>query len=286
GMEYLLSVVARLLPEQVVYAVEDPGYGALHRVLRSHGRALCPIPLDDEGMNEAALRRSGADVACVTPSHQFPMGVTMPAGRRSRLLRWAEETEGRYLIEDDYDSEFRYASRPIPAMQGMDGSGKVIYVGTFSRSVAPGIRVAYLVLPPLLARRYRELFGSGACTVSRFEQQTLRLFIQRGLYSRHLRRSINLYRKKQALLLERLAAAPGIRVSGTGAGLHFLLTVEGKDEAWLVRRAAEKGIQLRGLSAYCLEKPPLPGTVAVGFAGLQTEEIPAAARTLIEVFTK
>lgn len=286
GIEYLLSVVVRLLPEKAVYAVEDPGYGALHRVLRSHGRSICPIPLDDEGMDEAALRRSGANVACVTPSHQFPMGVTMPVGRRSRLLYWAEEAEDRYLIEDDYDSEFRYASRPIPAMQGMDGGGKVIYVGTFSRSVAPGIRVAYLVLPRSLIGRYREIFGYGASTVSRFEQQTLRLFIQRGLYSRHLRRSVNLYRKKQERLLEELRALPGAETRGTEAGLHFLLTVPGKDEKWLAARAAQADIPLRGLSAYCLGKPPLLGTVVVGFAGLKTEEIPAAARALTEAFTE
>ena len=286
GIEYLLSVVVRLLPADAVYAVENPGYSALHRVLRSHDRSIRPIPLDGEGMEEDALRRSGADVACVTPSHQFPMGVTMPAGRRSRLLRWAEEQEGRYLIEDDYDSEFRYASRPIPAMQSMDSEGKVIYVGTFSRSVAPGIRVAYLVLPRPLLGCYRQVFGYGASTVSRFEQQTLRLFIQRGLYSRHLRRSVNLYRKKQELLLSGLRALPGAETRGTEAGLHFLLTLPGRDEAWLTARAARADIPLRGLSAYCLGAPPIAGTVVVGFAGLRIEEIPDAARTLVEAFAE
>lgn len=284
GLEYLLGVVVELLPQAERFAVEDPGYGAPNAVLRNHHRTVCPIPLDEGGMREEPLRQSGAQVAYVTPSHQFPLGVTMPAGRRSRLLRWAEEEEGRYLIEDDYDSEFRYTTRPIPAMQGMDGAGRVIYVGTFSRSVAPGIRVAYLVLPEMLAERFRRQFGGAASTVSRFEQQTLRLFLERGLYSRHLRRSNNLYRKKRQLLLEALSQWPAFSVSGADAGLHFLLRVAEKEEGWLLQRAAEAGIPLRGLSSYCLAAPPPSSTLVLGFAGLDTDCIGEAARALAEAF--
>lgn len=282
GMEYLLSVVIELLPEAQRFAVEDPGYGALTGALRNHSRQAVPIPLDGSGMREDLLRQSGALVAYVTPSHQFPMGVTMPVGRRSALLRWAEEAPDRYLIEDDYDSEFRYTTRPIPAMQGMDGAGRVIYVGTFSRSVAPGIRVAYLVLPRALVQRWRERFGGAASTVSRFEQQTLRLFLERGLYSRHLRRSNNLYRKKRQLLLEALSARPELTVSGAEAGVHFLLTVQGREERALLERASAAGIPLRGLSSYCLAPPPMASTLVLGYAGLDADTVPQAARALID----
>ena len=286
GLEYLLNVLVQVLPETSVYGLEDPGYAAAWQVLRNHGRAIRMIPLDDSGLREDSLRESGATVAFVTPSHQFPMGCTMPVGRRAALLAWAGESKDRFIVEDDYDSEFRYASRPIPAMQSLDDGDKVIYIGTFSRSIAPSIRVAYLVLPRQLLPAYEQRLGFAASTVSRFEQQTLAAFLQRGLYARHLRRAANLYRKKQQSLLEELAKIPGARVSGAQAGLHFLLTVPGKSEEWLVRQAEAAGIPVRGLSTYRREYPCPESTLVLGFAGLELEQIPDAARALREAFTE
>ena len=283
GLEYLLSVLVQLLPRESVFAVEDPGYGALVQVLRSHDRRICPIPLDEAGMREEVLRASGATVAYVTPSHQFPMGITMPAGRRSRLLRWAAEKPGRYLIEDDYDSEFRYTSRPIPAMQGMEERGRVIYIGTFSRSLAASVRVAYLVLPEALLPCWENQFGRTASTVSRFEQQTLCYFLERGLYIRHLRRMTNHYRKKQQLLLQALREMPSLTVSGAEAGLHFLVTVPGKSEQSLLAAAEQAGLPLRGLRSYALQAEPAQATLVLGFAGLREDQIPAAAQALLAV---
>lgn len=284
GLEYLLNVLVQVLPENSVYGLEDPGYYAAWQVLRNHGRQCRMIPLDDNGLREDKLRQSGATVAFVTPSHQFPMGCTMPVGRRAALLSWAQEAENRFIVEDDYDSEFRYASRPIPAMQSLDDGGKVIYVGTFSRSIAPSIRVAYLVLPRRLLPVYEQRLGFAASTVSRFEQQTLAAFLQRGLYSRHLRRAANLYRKKQQTLLEELAKIPGAKVSGNQAGLHFLLTLPDKSEEWLVAQAAKVGVPVRGLSSYCRECACPESTLVLGFAGLKLEDIPAAAQALRDAF--
>lgn len=286
GLEYLLNVLVQVLPEDSVYGLEDPGYLAAWQVLRNHGRQIRMIPLDESGMREDRLRESGATVAFVTPSHQFPMGCTMPVGRRAALLAWAEAAEGRFIVEDDYDSEFRYLSRPIPAMQSLDDGERVIYVGTFSRSIAPSIRVAYLVLPRRLLAAYRQRLGFAASTVSRFEQQTLAAFISRGLYARHLRRAANLYRKKQQLLLNELEKLPGARASGAQAGLHFLLTVPGIPEKQLVARAAEAGVPVRGLSSYCRECTCPESTLVLGFAGLRLEDIPAAAAALREAFSK
>lgn len=286
GLEYLLNVLVQVLPEDSVYGLEDPGYLAAWQVLRNHGRQIRMIPLDESGMREDRLRESGATVAFVTPSHQFPMGCTMPVGRRAALLAWAEAAEGRFIVEDDYDSEFRYLSRPIPAMQSLDDGERVIYVGTFSRSIAPSIRVAYLVLPRRLLAAYRQRLGFAASTVSRFEQQTLANFISRGLYARHLRRAANLYRKKQQLLLNELQKLPGAQASGAQAGLHFLLTVPGIPEKQLVDRAAEVGVPVRGLSSYCRECPCPESTLVLGFAGLRLEDIPAAAAALREAFSK
>ncbi|MCR4935552.1 MAG: PLP-dependent aminotransferase family protein, partial [Oscillospiraceae bacterium] len=173
GIEYLSGLLVQLFPPDTVFGLEDPGYAALDSTLRSMGRAVRYLPMDADGVTPETLERSGVSVAYLTPSHQFPMGLTVPADRRSRLLHWAASAPERYLIEDDYDSEFRYGARPVPAMQGMDGAGRVIYVGTFSRSLAPSIRVAWLVLPESLLRRYHAVAAHSLSTVSRYEQAVL-----------------------------------------------------------------------------------------------------------------
>lgn len=279
GSDLLFSLLLQLLPECTQVALEDPGYPAAYAVARRQGRAAVPIPVDEDGLDADALERSGARLAYVTPSHQFPLGVTMPAARRSRLLQWAAK-EGRYLVEDDYDSEFRYASRPIPAMQGQDHHESVVYLGTLSRSIAPSIRAAYMILPRPLLARYRAEFPAASCTVSRFEQEALRRFFVQGLYGRHLRRMGALYRKKCALLTTALSALPSARVQGAQGGLHFLLTVPGRSEQDLVRAAARHSVRVHPLSQYCHAVSPLPSTLVLGYAGLSEEALTEAARLL------
>ncbi len=285
GADWLLSMVLQLLPEHNTVALEDPGYPAAYATVKRLGRQAAPIPVDEAGMSPGELERSGANLAYVTPSHQFPMGVTMPAGRRSRLLHWAYAAPDRYIIEDDYDSEFRYSSRPIPALQGMDREGRVVYLGTFSRSIAPAIRVAFVILPPALLKRWLEEFSHSACTVSRFEQESLRRFLVQGLYSRHLRRSVNLYRRKCAVFFQALSRIGGAALSGQQAGLHFLLTLPTLSETELVERAAKQGVRVYPLSRYCHSAAPLPSTVVIGFAGLTEEELEQAAELLKIAYT-
>ena len=284
GMEYLLDLLVQLLPAGTAYALEDPGYHATYRTLENQGRTVRPIPVDSQGMDAAALAVSGAAAAYVTPSHQFPLGVTMPMARRTALLRWSYGRPDRFLIEDDYDSEFRYASRHLPALQGLDRRGRVSYVGTFSRSIAPSIRVAYLVLPDSLLAVYREKFSYAASTVSRFEQEVLRRFLASGQYARHLRRVGNLYRARCAALTRCLSAIPGGRVSGDGAGLHLLFSLADRTEEELVQAAAGAGYAVRGLSEFCRRTAPRPGTLVLGFAGLPEEEAPAAVAALARAF--
>jgi len=212
------------------------------------------------------------------------MGMTMPVGRRSRLLHWAYAVPDRYLIEDDYDSEFRYSSRPIPAMQGLDRVGRVVYMGTLSRSIAPSIRVAYMILPHALLERYHQTFPHSACTVSRFEQEGLRRFIVQGLYGRHLRRVGNLYRRKCVQFTAALSEISGVSLSGQQAGLHFLLTLPRFSEEELVLRAGLQGVKVTPLSRYCHSVPPPPSTVVLGFAGLSEEELTETARLLTEAY--
>ena len=284
GMDYLTELLVQLLPENAVFGLEDPGYGAIRNTIRNNGRCLRFLPLDASGMDVSALERSDVTVAYTTPSHQFPMGLTMPAGRRSQLLRWASSAPDRYLIEDDYDSEFRHTSRPLPAMQGMDGAGRVIYIGTFSRGLAPSIRIAYLVLPGALLERYRALFSHSLSTVSRYEQAVMARFLSEGFYARYLRRAGNLYRRRCAVLAGALETLPGVTIGGSGGGMHFLVTVKGVAEETLCRRAAERGMPLRGLGSYCSECRPLPSTVVMGYGGIRDEQIPAAVEILREAW--
>ncbi len=281
GLEGIMWILLQLLP-RAVFGLEDPGYGSLRRLLDNLGREWAPVAVDDRGVAIQALEASGADVAYVTPSHQFPLGITTPAGRRSELLRWAYARPGRYLIEDDYDAEFRYASRPIPAMQGMDVGGRVLYVGTFSRTIAPSIRMAYLILPPELLEVYHNRFGHASATVSRFEQEALCRFLTSGAYGRHLRRVGNLYRRRRDALCAALSGWGEIR--GAEAGLHLLFTLPGREESDLVARAAQAGYRVRGLGEYCMGPDPLPGTLALGFAGLPEERAAKAVEELKRAF--
>ncbi|MBQ1371935.1 MAG: PLP-dependent aminotransferase family protein [Oscillospiraceae bacterium] len=284
GLETLTEHLVSLLGSTAVYAMEDPGYPTLERVLHTRGQSVRSVPMDSQGMNVEALEASGANVAYLTPSHQFPLGITMPASRRSRLLRWAVEGQG-WIIEDDYDSEFRYGGRPISSMQGMDRHGRVIYAGTFSRSLAPAIRLAYLVLPPTLLAPWQQLFGRQQSTVSRYEQRVMARFLEEGFYARYLRRVGKLYADRRAALLRGLDTIDGATVSGAEGGIHFLLTLPRFSETELLSRAAAAGIPLRGLSEYCRNSPPLPSTLVIGYGGLPTAQVETVVQMLRQAWS-
>mgnify|MGYP000846032337 CR=1 FL=1 len=283
GVDYLLYVLFCLLPGGVSVAAEDPGYQGAYRLAQRHKARVLPLPLDEQGIRPDALYQAKAKLVYVTPSHQFPLGLSMPIGRRTALLDWAQQTGG-YIIEDDYDSEFRHTSRPLPALQGLGCGNRVIYIGTFSRSLAPSMRIAYMVLPPDLMDAWRQLFRQGGDTVSRFDQQTLHRLIAGGHFARHLRRAGSAYTKRCKKLCDLLLTIPQARVQGEEAGLHFLLTIPQKSERELVARAQRRGLRLHGLSEYCHRVPPLPSTVVMGFAGLRDEELEPAVALLREIW--
>ena len=233
--------------------------------------------MDRSGMDVKLLEKSRADIAYVMPSHQYPTGIVMPVKRRQELLVWAYEKEGRYLIEDDYDSEFRYKGKPIPALQGMDGRNRVIYYGTFSKSIAPAIRVSYMVLPGPLLTIYRERMNFYASTVSRIDQNILYQFMAEGHYERHLNRMRAVYKAKHDVLAAGLKPFESqFLIRGEHAGLHLLLTdKKGRPESLLINMAAESGVKVYGMSGYFIheEHNTYPSTVVLGFASLTEEEI-------------
>ncbi len=278
GMEYLLTLLTKITGSDVLYALEDPGYVKNRRILQNNRVPYTLLGMDDSGMRPDLLRSSGADIAYITPTHQFPMGTTMPVGRRLELIAWAEEKAGRYIIEDDYDSEFRYLGRPIPSLSGLTSSEKVIYIGTMSRSIAPSVRIAYMVLPETLLREYRRRFEGYSCTVSVFEQLTLAEFIAGGHLVRHLNRVRTLCRKRRDLLISLLKAAFGsrVRISGSNVGLHLLVTLSGgPGEKGMKTRAAKEGIRLTGVSEYRERSDTVipRNTVVIGYAALKENDI-------------
>lgn len=266
GASYLLDLIMKLMPERKAVGVESPGYPGVFKTGHFLGRDIVPISLDDQGISVKELYTHPEVRLCfTTPSHQFPTGVTMSIGRRSELLLWARQADA-YIIEDDYDSEFRYQTRPTPALQGIDTKDRVIFLGTFSRSIAPSIRIAYAVLPRPLANRYRKVFRGYDCTVSRLEQQVLSRFLNSGGYSRHVRRTTRIYKERKEYLEKRLLdAIPGASISGSDAGLHFLLRLPGTDRETLLHKAKEEGLSLMSL-------PGSETVLVIGFAGIVPEK--------------
>ena len=290
GLEYLLGLLAPLLPGTA--AVETPGYPRARQVLENNGVHCCCLPVDADGLSLAALNQSEAAVCYVTPSHQFPTGVTMPAGRRAELLHWAARKPGqRYIIEDDYDSEFRFDTRPLPSLQGMAGAdGPVVYLSTCSRSLAPSIRIAYMVLPEHLLPAWREKYRLYSGTVSRFEQQTLARFITEGYFTRHLARERVAYKARRDALAAALNAAfaPGeLTLAGLHTGLHLLAKLKDPPPDAALRRAAEaQGIRLGLLSDYDLTgEAPSAGTLVLGYGSLADEACASVGETLKKACT-
>ena len=286
GTEYLVGQLARMLQGGRA-AVENPGYRRAGAVLEVGGIPCTPVDIDGGGLSLQGLQESGASLCYITPSHHFPTGVTMPAPRRAQLVKWAMAAPERYIIEDDYDSEFRYDIRPLPSLQGMAGpDGPVIYLTTFTQSLAPSIRIACMVLPRPLLERYRQLFAAYSCPVGRFEQQTLCRFLTEGHFARHLARMRLAYKERVEALVRALEEAFGreqIQISGGHTGLHLLLTLPGgPGEEAMVAKAAAAGVRLRGLASYYMARRELcrPNTVVVGYGTLAAEEMPALAGRL------
>lgn len=279
GMEYLLGLLAQLLKGSIA-AIENPGYDRPRTILENNNIPCQCVDIDSGGLDPAGLEASGANLCYVTPSHHFPTGVTMPAGRRSQLLRWANGEPGRYILEDDYDAEFRFDVRPLPSLQGMAGqTGRVVYLCTFSKSLAPSIRIGCMVLPRELLERYRTLFGTYSNTVSRFEQQTLRYFLEGGYFTRHLARMRGTYKNRMEHLAAALEEGFGkerIQLKGRHTGLHLLLTLtDGPGESAMTASALAHGVKVKGLSEYYMERKELcpENNVILGYASLQDEEI-------------
>ncbi len=286
GIEQLFPQLISLLGDKATYGVENPGYPLIRHVLECFQRKYLPLSIDEQGVVVDEVLKSNANILYLTPAHQFPNASILSANRRVKLLNWARESKDRYIIEDDYDSEFRYSGVPIPSLQSIAENDKVIYLSTFSKSLCPSLRIGYMVLPLNLMEKYQREFFFYSCTVSRVDQLILASFIKEGGFEKHLNRMRKAYKRKIEVLIEILSPyQKHISISGVNSGLHVLLHLKSKlSEKSIVEKARLTGIRIIGLSSYnqSISSAKTKGLV-IGFGGLSETELRKALNLLIPI---
>lgn len=282
--EHLLILMS--LIDQAYFAMEDPGYKKTQEIFKASSKEIVSIPIDQYGFSVRDLEKTQANVAIVTPNHQFPTGIIMGMRRRQRLLNWAGQGEERYIVEDDYDSDFKYTGKPIPALKSLDKEDRVILSGSFSQSIGPFLGISYLVLPDSLRKKWEQidLPLSGA---SLLQQYTLEKFLFSGAFEKHINRMNTLYRKKRNLLLRKIKNEKEIEILGAEAGLHFILRL--KEGYWdikdLQRKMKKNRIYLAEISHYSINEWPYRDLI-IGFGGIPLHELEDAIDLLLEIIRK
>lgn len=300
GTEYLYGLLTELLGRDKKYVIETPGYRKLIQIYKQRGIKCRFACMDKQGVTVSELEESGADVAHICPNHHFPTGITMPASRRYEVLAWANEKDGRYIIEDDYDSEFRTEGKPIPTLFSIGASEKVIYMNTFSKSLSPTIRISYMVLPVQLVRSFYSKMNFYSCTVSNFEQYTLAEFMKQGYFEKHINRMRLFYMRKRREVMDIIKHSgliPRCEIIENDSGLHFLLRLETTipDEI-IEKKLLERGIRIESLSDYDLlkkndrmkakdklRKNELPHRFIINYSNLKIDAIEGALKALQEI---
>ncbi len=274
GAEYLYGIIVQLLGRDKLYAVENPGYGKIYSTYILNGARVVCVSVTDTGINCEEVEKSGAQAVHFSPSHQFPTGAAAPVSERLRLIKWARENGG-YIIEDDYDSEFRLVGKPLQCAHNLCPD-RVIYMNTFSKSLAPSMRMGYMVLPPDLYEKYMDLFSSGACAVPLFEQKTLAKMLDGGFFERHIARLKNRYKSVRQAIYGKVKSLPfPAEIIDTGSGLHLLIRFPSAQSDEEVKdRARENGINLKCVSDYLLSPAPVHDKCAIiNYSGITERQI-------------
>lgn len=284
GLQGSLEILCKLLyPSAGVHAFEEPSYDKARIIFSLHGIQTCTMTLDEAGAMPTSLPKDQRVTSVyLTPSHQFPLGTLMPIQRRYEFLNWALEHEA-YLIEDDYDSDYSYHTNPVPALQSIDTNGRVIYLGSFSKSLSPSMRMAYMVLPPALAQRYDRDMAAYNCMVPWLMQRTLAQFIANGHYHRLVRRLRTKFRKTHSILLKEIPTiSPDIQIVSQGYALKFLLAFPpSMSRTWLIERALEEGVRTYSPERFWQNPANCPhNLILLGFTGIDLEDIPPCIQRL------
>lgn len=285
GTEYLYGLLIQLLGTDKIYAVENPGYRKIAKIYRSWKVACEYIDMDEEGVQIGELQRKRVDILHISPSHHYPTGIVMPVSRRYELLGWAAKSNSHYIIEDDYDSELRLGGQPIPTMQSIDVSDRVIYMNTFTKTLASTVRISYMILPPPLLEQFYERLSFYSCSVSNFEQYTLGKFIEEGFFEKHINRLRNHYHKKRDILLGAIRESrlgDLVHISGEEAGVHFLMEIQTeKEEEEFLTCAQTQGIRLSPLSAhYHNRETERKNVYVMNYSSVQMEDTQEIVRRL------
>ena len=287
GTDCLYTWLVQLLGFDKKFGVEDPGYSKIAKVYRKLNVVCNYIPLDESGIRIDQLEETCTDVVHLSPSHHFPTGKVMPVSRRYELLSWAAKSSNRYIVEDEYDSEFRMVGRPIPALQNIDVQDKTIYINSFSKTLASTVRVGYMVLPKPLAKRFHEDFSFYTCTVSSLEQYVLAKFIGEGHYEKHINRMRNFYRHRRDTLLEIIRQSKvntRVEIAEEDAGLHFILKVDtGLSDEAFCERALKNGVHLRALSDYYTVAEPSQHEFIINYSSVPESRMKKAIQQLEKV---
>lgn len=282
GTEALYSMLVQFLGRDKIYAVENPGYKKTKSIFELNGANCIPVEIDSQGVMTESLNYHQVQIAHISPNHHFPTGIVMPVRRRMELLAWVNEKPDRYLIEDDYDSEFRFNGKPLPTLQSADSQNKIFYMNTFSKTLSPSFRISYLVLPRNLTQDFVKKLGAYSCQVSSFEQFTLARFISEGLYEKHINRMKNHYRTLRnnlILELEKSSLMPVCEIKEEEAGLHFLLEIKTEKSPQEIKAAMQKnGINVSLLSDYYYktghtDKARESCTLVINYSALKKELI-------------
>ena len=282
GTDFLYNLLVQLLGRDMRYGVEEPGYSKIQKIYEAAGAACNLLTLDKEGVDPEDL--GDTQVLHISPSHHFPSGIVMSNPRRRTLLAWAAAGADRYIIEDDYDSEFRFNAHPMPSLHTLDGAGKVIYLNTFSKTLAPSIRISYMVLPGCLMKEFREKLGFYSCTVPSFEQYTLERFISGGYFEKHINRMRKHYKSIRNRVLTAITGcqyADHFTILEENAGLHFLLQVDlPLTDAQLVEKCRALGLRVAPLSSYYRFPEENTHCLVINYSGLTEEALTGLERIL------
>lgn len=277
GTESLVTLLSLLVDSSVSFAVENPVYNHSYHIFARMGHPVLAAQVDRQGVMVEPLESLERVMLYTTPSHQYPLGICMPMARRAKLLNWCSQGKFRYIIEDDYDSEFRYDALPVPSLQSIDSNDRTIYLGTFSRTVAPSLRIGYMVLPQALLEHYRQSPLGFSCNVPVPEQMILREFMVQGYFEKHLNRMRTYYKKNRQFFTQTLSVfGKELRIIGEAAGHHLTVKVcNGMDETALCQRAAEAGVRVYPISRYFIGDMPRQffGKLLLGFGDLTREQI-------------
>ena len=286
GMEYLFEIIFYIFSNDKTFGIENPGYDILPSMIESRGFDFKSINISKEGIDISSLLKSNIDLLCVTPSHQFPTGNIMSINNRLEVLNWANSKTSRYIIEDDYDSEFKYVGKPIDPLKKLDTKDKVIYLGSFSKSLAPSLRISYMILPSSLIKILKEDAPFFICSVPVIEQIVMAKFIGNGHFERHLNKMRRIYKKRRELLIENLSKKNKVLdISGADSGLHIVVEFEtDKTDEEILEKAKDKGIKIQSLSEFFNDKNSTSKSkFLLGFGGLSKDDLEEGVNELLRI---